>query len=147
MSVASGLDVIQIPIKPSNQTTSLWTGSSPTSSPITYLNKGTYNITYNCMIQASVGTLTNCFGIITKNALFAQPNYVELTASCKTGGLGAGGVGPLGFSIQNNIVITQDNTPIYLYLAVTISGGSTWGVPLGVTQYNSHMNYVCIVES
>lgn len=147
MSISSGLQIIRIPIKPILQTTSLWTGSSPTSPPIAILDKGNYNITYACALQPSVGTLTNCFGIISKNAVFGQPGYVELCASAKTGGLGTlSGTTPNGFCIQNNVYIDTDNTPIYLYLAVTIGGGSIWGIPLA-TQYDTHMNYITFIKA
>lgn len=144
MSVKTNLITYKIPIKPSNQTTSSW---SDMSTPITYLNKGTYNFTYNCMLQSSVGTLTSVLAIITRNALFPNAGYVELVASNKTGGMGSGGTTPLGVSIQNNLYIDTDNTPIYLYLVVNISGGTTWGVPIGTNQYNDHMNYVMITRS
>jgi hypothetical protein len=141
---SNGLDLIRIPIKPVNQLGNQWTGS-PT--PVTFLNKGTYNITYNCAIQPSVGTMSNCYGIITTTALYGGVGYKEILASVKTGAMGTGsGVTPLGFSIQNNIIIQNDNTPIYLDLSVTISGGAIWGVPL-TANYNSHMNYICIVKS
>jgi hypothetical protein len=145
MSVASGYRLIKVPIKPSGQTTGQWTGSN-VNNPITYLDRGVYNITYNCVIQPSVGTLTSVLGIITENALYPQAGYNELVSSARTGTQGTGGgVTPISFSIQNNIVIQNDNTPIFLYMIVALGGGTTWGVPLGQPQYNDYMNYICIV--
>jgi hypothetical protein len=145
MSVASGLTLIKVPLKISGQTTGQWTGSTNTN-PITYLDKGTYNLTYNCVMQASVGTITSLAGIITKTALYAQPGYIELLASAKNGNLGTGGITPNSFSIQNNVYIDADNTPIFLYLIVTLAGGTTWGIPLGTSQYDAYVNYLCIVK-
>ena len=143
MSVKSSLDVIRIPIKASNQVGNTWTGSV---NPVTVLNSGTYNFTYNCAIQPSVGQMSSCYALITANALYPNAGYLEILSSVKTGAQGTGsGVTPLGFSIQNNVYITNDNTPIYVNLSVTVSGGAVWGVPL-TANYNDHMNYLCIIK-
>lgn len=143
MSVKTSAVFIKIPIRPSGQTTSQWTGNL---TPITYLNKGTYNFNYNYALQASVGTMTNTLAILTYNNAWAQPNFKEISFGPKTGTFGAGNTGIIITNLTNNIVIQNDNTPIYVSIQVTIGGGTTWGVPLGTTQYNDHMNCVTIIE-
>lgn len=143
MSVKCTIPFIKIPIKPVGQTTSQWTGNL---TPITYLNRGTYNFMYNYAIQPSVGTMTNTLAILTYNNAWAQPGFKEISFGPKTGTLGAGNIGIIIANLTNNIVIQNDNTPIYVSIQVTVGGGTTWGVPLGTTQYDEHMNHVCILR-
>jgi hypothetical protein len=143
MSSAAGLQIYRIPIQPVGQTVAQWSGST---TPITYLDIGTYYLTYNSAVVSSDSSMSNMYGIITKDALFAQPGWDVICASAKLSALGTVlGTTPLGFSISNTFVIDTDNTPIYLDLSITKSGGSTWGIPAGNT-YNNNMNYIVIVK-
>ena len=144
MSTSEGFPIIRIPIKPVGQTVAQWSGSS---TPITSLDIGSYLITYNCAVVSSDSSMSNMYGIITKDALFGQPGWDVICASCKYNALGTVlGTTPLGFSISNSVYINTNNTPIYLELSVTKSAPpSTWGIPSG-TQYNDNMNYITIVK-
>ena len=143
MSVKTSIPFIKIPIRPTGQTTSQWTENL---TPITYLNRGTYNFNYTYAIQASVGTMTNTLAILTQINAWAQPGFKEISFGPKTGTFGAGNTGIIITNLTNNVVIQNDNTPIYLSIQVTIGGGTIWGVPVGNTQYNDHMNCVCILR-
>lgn len=143
MSVKTSIQFIKIPIKPINQNTSQWTGNL---TPITYLNRGTYNFMYNYAIQPSIGTMDNTLAILTEVNAWAQPGFKEISFGSKTGTFGAGNTGIIITNLTNNVVIQNDNTPIYLSLQVTVSGGTIWGIPAGTTQYDEHINYVCILR-
>ena len=140
MSASSGIKVYTIPIFPSNQITTSWTGNSI---PVTYLSKGTYSFIYNYAITASSGpALTSTRAVITRNAPYGSPGYQEIVANSDTGGLG-GGVSIQ--SMMNNVYIDIDNTPIYLNLTVGIGVGTVWGIQTTNNKYVRYSNRLNII--
>jgi hypothetical protein len=141
MSSASGINVLPIKIFPSNQSTTSWTGNS---TPVTFLDKGSYSIIYNYGITASSGpALTSTRAIITRNAPYGSPGAQIVVANSDTGGLG-GGVSIQ--SMMNNIYIDVDNTPIYLNLTVEMGVGTIWGIQIANTKYIKYSNRINIIQ-
>ena len=138
MSVKNNLISIRIPIKPGNQTANY-------NTLVTYLNKGAYVFTYNYAFKAIAGNLTSTQAIVTSIAPYGTIGNLEIMSSPKTGGMGTPGTGVFIQSIQNNVFIPNDNTPIYVNLFMTYTAFTTWTIPTG-TNYNDNMNYISIIK-
>lgn len=142
MSVASGLKVLRIPIKPIAQTTGAFNNNG-NNIPVTYLDKGAYMFCYNVAWVVSVGSMSICQSIITEGLPFNSGG--KSITGCKVNQMGTvGGTTPNGFCLQNQVYIQNDNTPIYVGAFNTLAGGSLWGVPPS-TQYDDFMNVLFIV--
>lgn len=138
MSVKTSLISIRIPIKPGNQTSNY-------QSFVTYLNTGSYVFTYNYAFKAIAGNITSTQGIVTCIAPYGSIGFQEICASPKTGTMGTPGTSIFAQSIQNNVFIVNDNTPIYVSLFMTLTAFTTWTIPTG-TNYNDNMNYISIIK-
>jgi len=138
MSVKTSLISIRIPIKPGNQTANY-------QSFVTYLNTGAYVFTYNYAFKAIAGNLTSTQGIVTCIAPYGSIGFQEICASPKTGPMGTPGTSVFAQSLQNNVFIVNDNTPIYVSLFMTLTAFTTWTIPTG-TNYNDNMNYISIIK-
>ena len=138
MSVKTSLISIRIPIKPGNQTSNY-------QSFVTYLNIGSYVFTYNYAFKAIAGNLTSTQGIVTCIAPYGSIGFQEICASPKTGPMGTPGTSVFAQSLQNNVFIVNDNTPIYVSLFMTLTAFTTWTIPTG-TNYNDNMNYISIIK-
>lgn len=141
MSVASGLKVFRIPLKIVGQTGSQWTGNN---TAVTYLNKGTYVLCYNYMFQVTVGSMSLCQSIITKGLPFNSGGK-ELCGQKQNQMGTVGGTTPNGTCLQSNIIITENNTPIFVGIFNTLAGGSVWGVPANA-QYDQFMNVLTFIQ-
>ena len=139
MSVKASLVSIRIPFKPLNQIANY-------NALVTYLNKGTYLVTYNLALQAIAGNLTSVQGIVSCVAPYGNPGTLEICAGPKTGAMGTPGTAVFCQSIQNNVVIANDNTPIYINLFMNYTAFTTWQIATSA-RYNDHMNYLTIVQS
>lgn len=139
MSVKASLVVLRLPIKPLNQVANY-------NTLVTYLNKGTYLVTYNLALQAIAGNLTSVQGFVSSVAPYGSAGTLELCAGPKTGPMGTAGTAVFCQSIQNNVVIANDNTPIYINLFMNYTAFTTWQIATSA-RYNDHMNYITIVQS
>lgn len=141
MSAASGLKLIRIPIKPQNETTTLWSGNN---SVLTTLSIGSYTFLYNYGLSSTVGTINSAEPIITMQAPYGSPGAIVLVSGVKSGLMG-GGVQIQ--SIMNNVFIPTNNTPIYLYLALEITAGTVWGIQLANAKYTKYYNQISIIST
>ena len=140
MSVASGLHIQRISILPLNQLTGDWTGNT---TPITYLNKGSYSFMYNYGFLANTGSITSTLAIITLYQPYLTAGYKEVVSSPETGIMG-GAV--FIQSIMNNVYIPIDNTPVYLNIINTITAGTNWSIQLNNQKYTKFFNRVVIIN-
>jgi len=137
MSVKTSLISIRIPVKPGTQAANY-------NSLVTYLNKGTYVFMYNYALQAIAGNITSTQGIVSSIAPYGSVGNLEICASPKTGAMGTPGTGVFVQSIQNNVYIPNDNTPIYVNLFMTYTALTTWTI--AGNKYNDNMNYISIIK-
>lgn len=134
MSIKTGFKSIRVPvIIPNTQPNGTWTG---VNTPITYLNKGVYFCNYNPSV-ATVGGATLISGLlavssvlpwtdVNTNIIMSSPNIGNLTTSATI---------PLYQNMCNVVIIDTDNTPIYLYITVTVNLGN-WGTTIANNQNN-----------
>jgi hypothetical protein len=141
MSVASGFKVYRIPIKPVGQLTGAWTGNT---TAVTYLDKGNYVLCFNYAWQVTVGSMSICQCIITKDLPFNSGGS-EICGQKQNQMGTVGGTTPNGTCLQSNFRITADNTPIFVGSFNTLAGGSVWGVPAN-QQYDQFMNVLTIIQ-
>ena len=139
MSAGSGIPIISCLIRPTNQTGNNWVGNT---TPVTYLDKGSYSILYNYGFVATVGSITSVLSVITIDGPLGTPSAQEIASNSPTGPMG-GGV--FIQSIQNNIYIEQDNTPIYLGIIVSFTAGTIWGWQQANTKYAKYYNRINIL--
>ena len=139
MSAGSGIPIISCLIRPTNQTGNTWTDNTV---PVTYLDKGSYSILYNYGFVATAGSITSVLSVITIDGPLGTPSAQEIASNSPTGPMG-GGV--FIQSIQNNIYIENDNTPIYLGIIVSFTSGTIWGWQQANTKYAKYYNRINIL--
>jgi len=124
MSVKSGLQIIKVPVLANTNLSGLWIGNT---TPITYLDVGTYLLTWNVACYPTLATdlITTSQFSITANQPYLSAGYSVVAITTILNSLGmiaqAGGYNELSWELMNVYTITANNTPIYAYQNCVLS--------------------------
>lgn len=144
MALASGFQSIRIPLNniPNTQPSGTWSGST---TQITTLDPGIYFVNWNVSYQVNgIGPITNTLAIVTLNAVYTGPNAVIAASSPLTGAMGLTGTEPMRQTVTNTIIVTQPNTPVYVFLQCTLTG--LWGTTNVNEQYLNSLSFTKITS-
>jgi hypothetical protein len=134
MSIAGGFPTIRVLLNniAITQPSGVWSGNT---TPVTYLNRGTYICNFNVSyIVSGTGPITNTQ---TQVSLYDTPGGATSQVICsspQTGQMGLAGTNAMRQTISNTFQVTADQVPVYVYLNCVLTG-ATWG-----TVYPSELN-------
>jgi hypothetical protein len=124
---------------PNTQPSGGWSGIS---TPITYLDKGTYfcNLNIQYVVGSGTGNISSTLTAVTSDLEWADVNCNIICSSPNTGAMGIALTQPMIQQISNTFTLTQNNVPIYLKLECNLTG--TWGT----TVSNSTLNVLSFTK-
>ena len=141
MSLASGFQIQRIPFNAIDniQPSGVWAGSA---TELTTLDKGVYFANWNVSYQVNgAGPITNTQTVITMNDPYLSGGIIAASTPL-TGQMGLSGAQPMKQTVTNTFIVSQNNTPIYVYMNCVLTSG-TWGT----TNFNEqYLNFISFVK-
>jgi hypothetical protein len=136
MAIRNGFQVTRILLNniPNIQASGVWSGNN---TPVTTLDKGVYFVNFNVAYACGgTGPITNSQTAICINSPFSGGGLI-IASTPITGQMGMSGANTMKQTLSNTFVVTADNTPIYVYLSVTLTG--PWGT---VNPQDANLNII-----
>lgn len=140
MATRNGFSTIRILLNaiPNTQVSGAWSGNN---TPITILDKGVYFVNFNVAYACGgTGPITNSQTAICLNNSFTNNGSI-IASTPITGQMGMSGANSMKQTLSNTFYVTQDNTPIYIYLSCTLTG--PWGT---VNIQDANLNIVSFTK-
>lgn len=135
MSLVSGVSNIRIPFvipqTPGNVSGALdvtINGKTYSNTTVfTTINRGTYLVNWNPRVSPDGGIVISSFRFaLTINAQLNGANSITIATSPLVGNIGQGINNPVTWGLSNIFTITNDNTPVYVYMNVATNTGGKW---------------------
>jgi hypothetical protein len=126
MSIVSGLSNVKIPLVIGTQAAPNASGAWVSNAvQFTTINKGTYYVNWNPRVAPAnvANQITQFQFAITITQPFGVGGNVIVAASPLCGTIGQLAGNAVSWPLSNVFTITADNTPVYVYLNVTVVGG------------------------